>query len=466
MFKREFDNEANAPVSASKPFRLKFILAGSLAAFLSAGLAFSAGLTFVAERSVERQAERLATAWAQFFGSQFDDLEQRLATGDFHEPLAVFNRTKSVSEVFRFKLFDSVGRVAFVSDEPTPVGADGTIATHNAKAAAVYETGTAATFVEDGTQKPNRPDVYAESYVPVLQNGKIAGVVEVYIDQTANAAAIRSTYLTFGMLVVMLILLAAAVPIFGLARARRSLKRQNQVLTEARDAALQAEQAKSEFLANMSHEIRTPMNGVLGMIELLAGTKLSTQQKMFTDTVMSSAQSLLAVINDILDFSKIDAGQLKISDEPFKVGSLINETAQMLSSTAFEKHVELLTRIDPNLPAYASSDYSRLRQIATNLLGNAIKFTDRGEVVIDASLVGEDPDANGCLTMRLEVRDTGAGIAADKLDSIFGKFTQVDGSTTRTHEGTGLGLAICKGLVELMDGRIGVQSTLGQGSTF
>lgn len=281
------------------------------------------------------------------------------------------------------------------------------------------------------------------------------------VDAPAGPAIARFSVWGAGLGVGMF-LLTAGLLAFGFAYHYRRLNAAAQIAKVANAA----NEAKSSFLANMSHEIRTPMNGVLGMIELLAGTKLSAQQQMFTDTVMTSAKSLLAVINDILDFSKINAGQLKIAAEPFKVSALINETAQMLSTVAFDKHVELLTRIDPNLPTFAAGDYSRIQQIVTNLLGNAIKFTDFGEVIINAGLVEDKADVDGRFTMRLEVRDTGVGIAEDKLDEIFGKFTQVDGSTTRTHEGTGLGLAICKGLVELMGGRIGVSSTVGKGSTF
>lgn len=458
--------EANSILVRLSESRKIYKLAISATVILVAMAAFYLALTYVADRSVERNAERLATTWAQFFGSQFDGAEGGLATGNIEEQLAVLDRTQTVSDVFRFKLFDKKGELLYISDEPIQATAGSDLAAHNAEAAQVYVTGVPATFVEDGRAKPNRPDVYAESYVPVYQGGQIAGVVEVYVNQTANANEIRSMYLQFGGFVGMLILLIVAVPIYGLITTRRHLSQQNDELTLARDSALQAEKAKSEFLANMSHEIRTPMNGVLGMIELLAGTKQSSKQKSFTETARSSANSLLKIINDILDFSKVDAGQVTISAKEFKLSAIVNETAEMLSTIAFGKRVELLTRIDPNLPSFVVGDYDRIKQIAINLVGNAVKFTDFGEVAIDVSMVESSPTADGRFTLRLQVKDTGIGIKEDELDLVFGKFTQVDGSTTRAHEGTGLGLAICKGLVELMNGRVGVDSTLGEGSTF
>lgn len=223
-----------------------------------------------------------------------------------------------------------------------------------------------------------------------------------------------------------------------------------------------ADRAKSEFLANMSHEIRTPMNGVLGMAELLAKTDLTARQKTFTDVIVKSGNALLTIINDILDFSKINAGQLTLDPAPFRLSEAVEDVATLVSARVAEKNLELIVRVDPRLPAHVVGDAGRFRQIITNLLGNAVKFTEKGHVLIDVG--GEI--VNDVVQLKIRVEDTGIGIPAEKLQNVFEKFAQVDGSSTRRHEGTGLGLAIAARLVDLMAGKIGVESEIGRGSVF
>ncbi|CAN7364669.1 response regulator [Rhizobium rhizogenes] len=224
-----------------------------------------------------------------------------------------------------------------------------------------------------------------------------------------------------------------------------------------------ADRAKSEFLANMSHEIRTPMNGVLGMAELLAKTDLDARQKTFIDIIVKSGNALLTIINDILDFSKIDAGQMRLRQAAFDPAEAVEDVATLLSSPAAEKDIELLVRVTPDVPAMVLGDAGRFRQIVTNLLGNAIKFTERGHVLVE---LDSQPIDNGEVMLTLRVEDTGLGISKEKLDSIFEKFSQVDASSTRRHEGTGLGLAITAGLVDLFGGYLEVDSEWGKGSVF
>jgi len=223
-----------------------------------------------------------------------------------------------------------------------------------------------------------------------------------------------------------------------------------------------ADRAKSEFLANMSHEIRTPMNGVLGMAELLAKTELTTRQKTFTDVIVKSGNALLTIINDILDFSKINAGQMMLDPAPFRLTEAVEDVATLVSARVAEKNIELIVRVDPRLPSFVVGDAGRFRQIVTNLVGNAVKFTEKGHVLVDVG--GEVTD--GVVQLKVRVEDTGIGIPAEKLQSVFEKFAQVDGSSTRRHEGTGLGLAIAARLVDLMGGKIGVESEIGRGSVF
>lgn len=243
----------------------------------------------------------------------------------------------------------------------------------------------------------------------------------------------------------------------------KELEDNQQELKKEREAAMAATRAKSEFLANMSHEIRTPMNAIIGLSELALSSNLNSRQEGYLKKIKGSSRVLLNIINDILDFSKIEAGKMELEQENFHLRELLENVIDIFSGSVSEKSLELLFSLDRSIPNDLYGDHSRLGQVLINLIGNSVKFTTTGEIILTVSMIKADEDK---IQLSFSVKDTGIGIPKDKLDSLFDSFTQADTSTTRQYGGTGLGLAICKRLVGMMNGFITVTSTVGKGSTF
>ncbi len=291
-------------------------------------------------------------------------------------------------------------------------------------------TGVEVPLERKRTDRAGKPVWHSGRHVPhVNDKGEVMGTYTVFFDITERALA------------------------------ENALREGEQQLREAKAAAERASNAKSEFLANMSHEIRTPMNGVLGLTELLLETRLTDEQRPLVQTVRSSGETLLTIINDILDFSKIEAGKLEVEMLDYDFYQAVEDVVQLLASRAHAKGLELACRFDESLPQLLEGDPYRFRQVLTNLLSNALKFTETGEILIDVAR----HESRGIM---VSVHDTGPGMSAEVRGKLFNAFAQADSSTTRRYGGTGLGLAICKRLVELMGGEIGVDSAEGKGSTF
>lgn len=379
--------------------------------------------------------------------------------------------------IVKFNLFDLNGNTLWSTD-PASVGI-------SQREGPLYQTalagGISSKLAEDHNviflDGVNRRGDVVETYIPLrdFPSGQVIGVMEIYRDVTqdvaiqveeAKSTVLWTTTATMGGLFLLL---------FGfvvVADRKITQSHENQLaeseraeleLHEATVAALQATSAKSEFLASMSHEIRTPMNAIMGMADLLSETPLNREQQEYARIISTAADSLLALINDILDLSKVEAGEVTIEKTDFHLGDLIEKTAEVLAIRAHEKGLELVCHIESDVPVGLVGDSLRLNQVITNLVSNAIKFTENGEVTLH---VANDPESLEIGSLLFRVTDTGIGIPPEKLGFIFDRFTQADSSTTRQYGGTGLGLAICNRLTELMEGRIWVESEVGQGSTF
>jgi PAS domain S-box-containing protein len=370
------------------------------------------------------------------------------------------NQQLQASERRLMAVFDTVGEAIFSAD------AEGKILSVNSEAARLWEYEIKDLVGQSVDYLFSHPGFFEESRAQSL-------TVEQDIVTYVEAEAITRQGRRFPAEIAFDRAEVDGVTIFTLAARditdRREYERR---LLEAKEMAEAGNRAKSEFLANMSHEIRTPMNGVIGMTGLLLETDVTPTQRDFVETLRTSGESLLAIINDILDFSKIEAGRMTLNQFPFDLRSCVEEALDLMSPKAREKHLDLIHIVHDDLPGSLVGDDQRLRQVILNLVGNAIKFTEKGEVCLEVTgqvvppLVEVQPEERDLWEISFAVRDTGIGIPHEKMDLLFKVFSQVDATATRTQGGTGLGLVICERLVQLMGGSISVTSEVGRGSTF
>lgn len=443
----------------SGPLAVAVIVSVSTLVFVSVMI-----LNGVSERLIRQQAEREAIAWAAYIGTSIDRIEA-IASGD-RPTLAereYLERVSKFGDIFRYKLFDSKGNLRVVSDSFTMGVTDPSdLGQHNAIAAKVLTTLAPYAEMHDGTNKPDRPDIYVEAYVPIVKDGKVVAVSEIYIDETNTSAQIKEDFAIFGIIIAGLTLLVLLVPLWALRLVTIELRKRNFDLNLERARAVQAESAKSAFLANMSHELRTPLNAIQGLSEMMIrgdlGALKHPKYLEYSKDINFSAGHLLKLVNDILDLSKIDAGKYELEEREFDLSGAVGDSLRI--ARAWSNSDKLIFGSDITMNRFVvRADERAIKQILLNLLSNAVKFTPAGGKVTVTGTT--DEDGNGVFS----VSDTGMGIPEQELKNILEPFNQLRRPASLQSEGTGLGLSLVKSMVELHGGSVEIRSRVGEGTT-
>lgn len=429
-----------------------------VACFLAAALWESNTLRITAHNIVIAEAKRTSVAWAKYIGAELPGIEEyELGKRPGQEEIEFLLSVREIANIYRFKLFDRNGNLQLISDD---LGTDRANkserkAEHSDMASRVAETGRVSSSLHDGSGSPDRPEFYAETYVPIYRDGALAAVVEVYSDQTELHRKVMDDFVVFGAKIAAGVLLAIALPVYYLIYMLRLIRRQKNKLERA-------ERARSDFFAHMNHELRTPLNSIIGYTEMMTteqfGTIGNRKYKEYLTNIHNSGTHLLTLVNDVLDMSKIEAGQLTIQEENFTVTEVFDGSIGLLSKQLDEKEIQV-DRVPVNDDTALRADPQLFRQVIVNLLSNAIKFSKPRSTIRFATEV----DNAGWL--KVAIADTGRGIAKSDLKRVLEPFGQARDGIDKSHHGTGLGLPLCLSLMQLHGGNLAIESTLGEGTT-
>ena len=440
---------------------ITFAAAGVLILLGAAGWQIMAS---TAERIVVEQSERTSVAWANYIGDRLERIEDIAKGAEISEDERQFlSDVRQFGDIFRFKLFDTQGQIRLISDTLYDPAKDPESGGPNPTATKVAETGMPHSEMHDGTGKADRPDIYIETYTPVVRGERIVAVAEVYVDRTKEAAIVRAEFSAFGFKVVILTLLALMLPGAGMIWMNNRLKNQNLTLIAERLRAQEAERSKARFLAHMSHEFRTPLNSIQGLTQVLLrgdlGKLENAKHREYVQDVFNSGEHLLSLVNDVLDLSKIDFGKYDLTESEFDLGKCVNGALQVVRG--WEAVGDLIIRTHGLTEGiFVRADRRAIYQSVLNLLSNAVKFT-RPSGSIDIT-VGKDETGRPTIT----VKDTGIGIPERDLDKVFEPFTERSNRDyVASQPGTGLGLALVKSLTELHGGSVSIESEPGEGTT-
>lgn len=440
------------------------ILFGSIGALIILSFLGVILMGKVAENLIKQQAEHESLSAAVLIAGQLPNIEQIAESGQINDAeRALLEGVRQMGRIFRFKLFDDAGNLSLVSDNlHQPEKQEGRLQDHNQAALNVLATGQPSVELNDGTNKPDRPDLYVETYVPIIREGRRVAIVEVYVDMSAFQAGITRSFTIYGLQISGLTILVLILPLGGIVLLMRRLQQQNHELDQARILALEAERAKTTFLANMSHELRTPLNAIQGLSQVMIRGDLGPLEHPkyleYAKDINASGNHLLSLINDILDISKIELGEQALNESRFDLATVLTETVKIVNAWEKSNGLTFITE-GTGQPVMVIGDRRGIAQIALNLLSNAVKFTLKGGTITTSLQRVE----NGAV--QVSVADTGTGIDEQDIESLMQPFRQAGNSALIANEGgVGLGLALSRAFIRAHGGNITIRSKIGVGT--